>query len=282
MKQYPAVQLQVGRETVKNGLRVTLMWCLLVQLLRGTPQSSSCHLQWSRRDKMSPSAARRSASRRQLWFWRSWPMERSCIPPTAPSYWSTSRPKTLGFTRSTWPTYWDTRSKSSASVSEVSEFNLLFLWVSEFCSEKIMLCFLFFNGWKQDSRRQVFVLFVSCREKHRPSSASQRGHHPGRLRCCWASSCCSASRLPEEIQEERLLSAAPVCPTFSLWLALEPPPSMWLPGTNLWLSSSKMWLPVSNWWPPSATCVTCSLTSQHVIFMSQNVATTSQHMTTTS
>lgn len=96
-------------------------WFLLVQLLRGTPQSWSCHLRWSRRDKTSPSAARLSASHRQLWSWRSWPMGRNYTPPTAPSYWSMSQLETPGFIRSTWPTTSGTRWRSSASASEVSQ-----------------------------------------------------------------------------------------------------------------------------------------------------------------
>lgn len=91
-----------------------------MQLLRGTSRSSSCHLRWFRRDKMSPSAAAPLASRRQLSFWRSWPMGRSCTPSTEPFYWSTSQQETRDCTRSTWPTTSDTSWKSSASASEVS------------------------------------------------------------------------------------------------------------------------------------------------------------------
>lgn len=61
----------------------------------------------------------------------------------------------------------------------------------------------------------VCFLFL-CREKHHVSSQPPRHPHPRRLCCHRASSVRSGPGLPEEVQEERLLSAAPVRSTFSL------------------------------------------------------------------
>lgn len=98
---------------------------------------------------------------------------------------------------------------------------------------------------------KVFLNLLPHREKHQPSSQSQHHHHHhSHLRCCRASSCRSAPRLPEEIQEERLLSAAPVCSGFSPRLT----PGCHAPACGsrvlkcacrvpkIWLLSPKMWL----------------------------------------
>lgn len=79
---------QFIKSPLKSDVFMVLVLFPMVQLLHETPQYLFCHLLWSRRDKMSPSAARPSASRRQLWSWRSWPMGQNCTPQAAPSYWS--------------------------------------------------------------------------------------------------------------------------------------------------------------------------------------------------
>lgn len=62
------------------------------------------------------------------------------------------------------------------------------------------------------------------REKLQVSSWSQLHHHHPRLHHCCLPDCCSAPGLRQEIQEERLLPAAPVCPSVSLSQGPEPGP----------------------------------------------------------
>lgn len=89
------------------------------------------------------------------------------------------------------------------------------------------------NLWKHDimfiihpwtmSALDIIVVSVSCREEQQPSPPSQRHHHPSGLRRRRASSGHCAPGLPEEIQEEGLLPAAPVSPALCLRLSWQPP-----------------------------------------------------------
>lgn len=89
------------------------------------------------------------------------------------------------------------------------------------------------NLWKHDivfiihpwamSALDIIVVLVSCREEQQASPPSQRHNHRSGLRRRRASSSHCASGLPEEIQEEGLLPAAPVSPALCLRLTWRPP-----------------------------------------------------------